>query len=95
MNDLSWLLATTADAGLRDGAEAVRLASRACELTRYQQTLYIGTLAAAYAEAGDFKRAIATAQQACKVAEKNGETNLFKRNQELIGLYLAHKAVRE
>jgi tetratricopeptide (TPR) repeat protein len=95
MNDLSWLLATAADGGLRNGSEAVRLASRACELTQNHQTIYIGTLAAAYAEAGDFNRAIATAQQACKVAKKNGETNLLKRNQELIELYLAHKAVRE
>jgi tetratricopeptide (TPR) repeat protein len=95
MNDLAWLMATAADAGLRDGSEAVRLASRACGLTRYRQTIYIGTLAAAYAEEGDFNQAIATAQQACKVAEKNGETNLFKRNQELLNLYLAHKTVRE
>jgi protein O-mannosyl-transferase len=94
-NNLAWLLATCADAGLRDGQAAVSQAQKACELTRYHQTQYIGTLAAAYAEAGDFNQAIANAQKACALAEKNGETNLLTRNQQLLEQYRRHQPVRE
>ena len=62
LNNLAWLLATCPDAAFRNGPEAVRLATRACELTGYAQPLLIGTLAAAQAEAGDFPAAIATAR---------------------------------
>jgi len=59
LNNLAWLLATCPDAALRNGREAVRLATRACELSKYTQPLLIGTLAASQAEAGDFQAAIA------------------------------------
>ena len=95
LNNLAWALATTADAHLRNGAEAVQLAQRACQLTRYQTTIFIGTLAAAYAEAGDFDRAVATAHQACDVAAKNGQPELLAKNQQLMKLYRAHQRVRE
>jgi len=51
LNNLAWLLATCSDDTLRDGKEAVECAERACKLTMNKQTGYIGTLAAAYAEA--------------------------------------------
>jgi protein O-mannosyl-transferase len=95
LNNLAWLLATCPDPGVRDGNEAVRLAQKACELTRREQTIYVGTLAAAYAEVGDFDQAIATAQSACALADKNGETNLLARNQQLLEQYRRHQPVRE
>ena len=64
LNNLAWLLAACPDAAFRNGPEAVRLATRACELTSYAKPLLIGTLAAAQAEAGDFPAAIATAERA-------------------------------
>ena len=51
LNNFAWVLATSTDDKLRNGAEAVQLAGRACELTSYQQAVFIGTLAAAHAEA--------------------------------------------
>ena len=51
--------------------------------------------AAAYAEAGRFDEAIATGQKACALAEKNGETNLLKNNQNLIALYQKHQPFHE
>src|SRR5207249_3427847 len=60
LNDLAWLLATDPEAGRRDGARSVTLAERACELTRYEDPLLIGTLAAAYAEASRFSEAVET-----------------------------------
>jgi tetratricopeptide (TPR) repeat protein len=94
-NNLVWLLATNPDAGLRDGAEAVRLAQQACEGSGYKQAVVVGTLAAAYAEAGRFPKAIATAEQAIALATAAGEVELADRNRKLLELYRAGKAVRE
>jgi tetratricopeptide (TPR) repeat protein len=95
INNLAWMLATCQQKPLRDGARAITLAQRACEATKFQQTIYVGTLAAAYAEAGNFDQAIATAQKACSLAKKNDEADLFKRNQELLALYQQHQAYPE
>jgi tetratricopeptide (TPR) repeat protein len=95
MNNLAWTLATSEEAGLRDGAQAVKYAERACELTHYQETVVIGTLAAAYAEAGRFDEAIATAEKACMMASESGDPDLRKRNQELLVLYRAHQPYHE
>jgi two-component SAPR family response regulator len=69
----------------------VQLAQHACELTHYQQTTLIGTLAAAYAEAGRFDDAIATAQRAISVAQQNNEKGLVQANQNLLEIYRQHK----
>jgi tetratricopeptide (TPR) repeat protein len=91
LNNLAWSLATSADASIRDGKRAVPLGEQACEITQYQQTVCIGTLAAAYAEAGQFDDAVATARMAIANAQQQGETDLAQKNQELLQLYLAHK----
>ena len=56
--DHAWLLATCADPKFRDGKKAVLLAKKACELSNYRFPSQISTLAAAHAEAGDFKEAV-------------------------------------
>src|SRR5206468_11306229 len=61
LNDFASVLATHPDTEFRNGAQAVALADRACEMTSHNNPLYLGTLAAAYAEAGQFEKAIATA----------------------------------
>ena len=95
LNNLAWQLATSPDPKNRDGLQAVELARRACEQTQFQKTIFLGTLAAADAEAGKFDDAIATAQRACNLAAKNGETNLFQKNQELLQRYRQHLPARE
>jgi membrane associated rhomboid family serine protease len=57
LNSLAWLLATCPDASVRDGTEAVALALRACASDDWKNVAYIDTLAAAYAETGDFAAA--------------------------------------
>jgi len=94
-NNAAWALATNPDAAKRNGALAVKLAEEACKQTQYQQTIMVGTLAAAYAEAGRFDEAISTAIKACELAEKNGETNLLQSNQQLLKLYQNHQPYHE
>ena len=68
MNNLAWILAAGPSPELRNGAQAVKLAARACELDHDRQPMFIGTLAAAYAEAGRFDEAVAAAQKAHDLA---------------------------
>jgi Flp pilus assembly protein TadD len=95
LNNLAWLLATCPDAHIRNGVQAVKYAERACELTHHHMTPLVGTLAAAYAEAGRFDDAIATAKKACALASASGDHNLLKKNQELLVLYRAHHPYRD
>ena len=95
LNNLAWALATSPRVEVRDGPRAVTLAQHACELTRFQKTIYLGTLAAAQAEAGKFDEAIVTAQRACDRAAKNGEQDLLQRNQKLLERYRQHQSARE
>jgi Flp pilus assembly protein TadD len=94
-NNLAWLLATTWRADLRDGKEAVRLAEHACGLAGNKNPFLIGTLAAAYAEAGRFPEAVTAAQNAIALATTTGETQLATRNRQLLELYQAGKAFHE
>ncbi len=95
LNNLAWLLATCPEAAVRNGPLAVKYARHACELSHFKKTILIGTLAAAYAEAGQFDDAIATARKACGNASAQGETGLLKSNQELMTLYQNHQPYHE
>jgi Tfp pilus assembly protein PilF len=57
-NNLAWLLAVCPDAHVRNGAKAVDYATKACELSEWRIPGWIHTLAAAYAEVGDFDNAV-------------------------------------
>jgi Tfp pilus assembly protein PilF len=95
LNDLAWLLATDPHAEIRRGAEAVQLASRACALTQGKEPVFLGTLAAAYAETGDFDKAVQAGQKACDLASAQGLKSLAETNLQLVALYRAHKPFRE
>jgi Flp pilus assembly protein TadD len=95
LNNLAWVLATSPEDGLRDGAEAVRLAERACELTHHGEPLFLGTLAAAYAEAGRFPEAVTTAEKAEQLANDAGLSAVAAKSRQLLELYRAGKPYHE
>ena len=79
MNNLGWILATSPDDTTRNGTEAVRLAERACSVTQYKQPMFVGTLAAAYAEAGRFPDAVTMAQKACDRSLSRRESSALQK----------------
>ncbi|MGA2787241.1 MAG: tetratricopeptide repeat protein, partial [Verrucomicrobiota bacterium] len=95
MNNLAWMLAACPESDLRNGPRAVELAQRACRLTDFKQTMFVGTLAAAYAGDGRFDEAVGTAQKAIALAQKNGEKDLLQKNQELLERYRRHQTAQE
>jgi len=95
LNDLAWIRAASPDARLRDGAEAVKLAEHACQLTGFREPQIIGTLAAAYAEAGRFDEAIKAGQKAKELASASGSKLLADKNEELLAFYRDRKPYHE
>jgi tetratricopeptide (TPR) repeat protein len=71
-NNLAWIRATHPDPALRNGAEAVDLAEKACQLWGSGEVDLLDTLAAALAEAGRFSEAVATIEQAISLATSRG-----------------------
>ncbi|HEY2156315.1 MAG TPA: tetratricopeptide repeat protein, partial [Isosphaeraceae bacterium] len=72
-NNIAWLLATCPEASFRDGKRAVAVATHACELDGWKNPNHLDTLAAAYAEAGDFSKA--AEWQARAIAMAVGQTS--------------------
>ena len=66
-NNFAWLLSTSPEALVRDGSRAVVLATAACELSEWKVAHYVGTLAAAFAEAGNCDRAVEMQTRACEL----------------------------
>ena len=95
LNNLAWLLATQPDARLRNGPEAVCLASHAVQLTRTNNPGTLDTLAAAYAEAGHYPAAAEAAQKAMNLAEAAGQKELAAVIRVRWQSYQAGKPFRE
>lgn len=72
LNNLAWLLATCSDKSLRNGDEAVKQAILANDLSGGDDPNVLDTLAAAYAQAGDFGNARVTAKKALRLAQSRG-----------------------
>ena len=95
MNELAWRLATCPDDALRDDREAVALAEQANQATGGQSPEVLDTLAAAYAEAGRFDQAVATADQASRIAGQAGAQELASRVETRKNLYERHQPYRD
>lgn len=92
-NALAWLLATAADGAVRDGKRAVELAQRACELTEWKNPFYIDTLAAAYAEGGDFVEAVRRQEKVLQFPKL--ETSFGEEASKRLALYREGKPYRQ
>ena len=95
LNNLAWLLAAGPDDSLRDGKTAVELALKLNQVTRRNNPFYIRTLAAAYAEAGEFENAIEAGQSASGLAHVQGQHALAAQIQEETDLYRQHRPLRD
>ncbi len=72
--NLAWILATHHDEKIRNGTEAVYFAEILCENSNHTDPGHLYVLAAAYAEDGQFERAVSTAGKALELADKqNGK----------------------
>ena len=89
MNNLAWRLCIFPEADFFDAQEAVRLAEEACRRTRRREGNYLDTLATAYAAAGDFPRAVATAETALAMAIEHRDEDLARSIQNHLRLYRA------
>jgi tetratricopeptide (TPR) repeat protein len=67
-SNLAWLLATSPEATVRNGAEALKLAAKAVDLSHGKDPSMLDALAAAYAETGRFREAVETARRALELA---------------------------
>ena len=81
LSNLAWILATSADASLRNGVRALQLAEQLPLSSEGQNPVFLKTLAAAYAEVGRFNDAIQTVSQAISLAETSGQDAAEARRQ--------------
>jgi tetratricopeptide (TPR) repeat protein len=93
LNGVAWIRATFPEPGLRDGNKATQEALRACEESQWQESDYIDTLAAAYAETGDFERAVKFQEQALGMV--GPENPRQQKMESRLALYRDHKPYRE
>ena len=95
LNRLGWLLATAVEDDVRNGARAVEVAERSVRLTSRRDLMSLETLAAAYAEAGRFDDAVATAREAVAAAERTGNPAAVARMSARLSQYERRERVRQ
>jgi tetratricopeptide (TPR) repeat protein len=94
-SDLAWLQAACPAAEFRDGAKAIENATKACELTNWKDHRYIGTLAAVYAEVGDFATAVKWQKEAIDLLTEDKRDKWQANYESRLKLYQSGKPYRE
>jgi protein O-mannosyl-transferase len=92
--NLAWILSTSPDDSLRNGARAVELAEDVIRRVGHPNAIALRTLAAAYAEVGLFSDAIAAAQEAIQIAKATGNQGLADDLERNILAYQQNQPIR-
>jgi tetratricopeptide (TPR) repeat protein len=92
---MAWVLATSPEASVRNGVKAVALVEQVEQFSQGGNPLVLETLAAAYAEAGRFPEAIATAERARQLAVQQGNAAMADVLDRQIKLYQAGTPFRD
>lgn len=93
LNNLAWVLATSPEEKLRNAKRSIELGKRACEATDYKRPHIISTLAAGYAEAGDFETALKWSSKAVELG--GADEGIKEQLQKELDSYKAKKPWRE
>jgi tetratricopeptide (TPR) repeat protein len=94
LNNLAMFRASCKQPEFRNGPEAVQLAEAACRLSGRRNPSFLGTLAAAYAEAGRFADAVKTMQEALALAKASGANDLVPIQTQMLQQFRAGKPYR-
>ncbi|MEO1614541.1 MAG: tetratricopeptide repeat protein [Planctomycetota bacterium] len=94
LNNLAWVLATSPDDSIRNGERSVELGKRAVELTNESEPHILSTLAAGFAEAGDFEKAREWSEKSVKLGREKKHDQIEQLEAELES-YRADKPWRE
>jgi TPR repeat protein len=97
LNGLAWVLATSENSAIRDGSKAVVFAEKAVSVAEmfpkeYEKHLYLDTLAAAYAEAGQFEKAVRTEQEAIGLLQTEAYKTDYKARLKLFEAKSSYRA---
>lgn len=82
-NNLSWVLATSPNDKVRNGARSLELAEKAAALSNYEAPHILSTLAAAFAEAGNFEKAVEWSEKAVELGDEENHEQLEQLELEL------------
>lgn len=93
-NNLAWLMATCTEAEFRNGEEAVKYATKACEYTGWENGNIIDTLAAAYAEDGQFEKAVMWQEKAIELGDMSNQF-IYVQFKQRLEMYLHEEPYRE
>lgn len=94
LNNLAWVLATSPKDEIRNGKRSVELGTEACELTEFKEAHILSTLAAGYAEIGNFEEAIKWSTKAVELGSQEKAEQLDQLRKELES-YQQNKPWRE
>jgi tetratricopeptide (TPR) repeat protein len=94
-NEVAWVYATCPKDEVRNGAKAVELAKKGCELTQWHDCNIMDTLAAAEAEAGQFDEAVKYEQQVIMLTKAANASTDTKGMEDRLAIYQQHKPYHE
>ncbi|MGB6044145.1 MAG: tetratricopeptide repeat protein [Pirellulales bacterium] len=90
LQNKAWLLASVSDAKIRDGKQAVNIATKACELSNYKVAGDLKALAAALAADGQFEKAIGWQEKAIELLPEGQK----EAGREALATYTAKEPLR-